>query len=182
VERPPLTWLPTGSVSRPSGKVRPWLAPSLRLSRRSAERLTYVVVDEIVEGIVGLSMSPWPVADELGRLRFDIEQDPVHVAVGLETLCEFLRGRGFPFYPPKEAAADEEKRGLLIGTTFAMEIKKPRAVRWGKPLDRWVGQIHDITADARDLAKLALYGALTEIWSEKKADRLGLVEEGEAQG
>jgi hypothetical protein len=66
---------------------------------------------------------------------------------------------------------------LRIGAAFAVEIRRPGARTWTKPLSRWVKRIYDITADARYVAKLANYGALADHWDQETATKLDLVAE-----
>lgn len=161
--------------SEKSQEMRPWKAPSLQKEHVDLERLTYVVVDEIVDDTVGLSLSPWPKADPDGRLRFGVEDDPRHVGVDLRDLCTFLtKKRGMEFVPISRRPAEHAKRELRIGTVFAVEVKTPKSSEWKRPLDKHVDRVFDITSDAREVAKLAYYGAMTERWSHKKAKDLGL--------
>jgi len=170
-----VSWLPA-APSPPKEDRRPWLAPALSGKGLDVTTLTYIVVDEIVGGIVGLSLSPWPAADSRGRLRFDVEDDPTHVAVHDEILCEFLNDHGLPFVPP-EGAGDPDSRPLLIGTTLAAQVRLTSATLWRKPLSRWIpGSIYDISANARELAKLAYYASVAELWEQKRAEDLGLTE------
>lgn len=172
-----MSWLPPAHRSSPR-ELRPWKAPALVDRGVDLEGLTYMVVDEIVGDTVGVSLSPWPAADPAGRLRFRVEEDPVHVGVDIHTLCDFLRHeRGMEFVPISRSPTEETRRELRIGTVFAAEIKKARSKRWARPLDRYVGRIFDITFDAREVAKLAHYGALTERWSQKKAEKLRLAKQ-----
>jgi len=172
-----LSWLPPPPT--PSGeRLRPWQAPSLSKKRVKVADLTYIVVDETVGGIVGLSLSPWPAADHVGRLRFAVDQDPVHVAVDLPTLCEFLLERGLRFVPAGPMP-EKDERPLFIGTTFAARVHRTQAKVWRKPLRRWIpGRVYDITGDAREVAKLAHYGAVTERWNQDQAAELGLTDIG----
>ncbi len=167
-----MSWLPP-VPSPPKEHRRPWLAPSLQRGL-DVTTLTYIVVDEIVAGIVGLSLSQWPEADPQGRLRFAVDDDPTHVAVDVETLCEFLNEHGLSFVP-MERATDPKARPLLIGTTLAARVRRTSATLWRKPLGRWIpGPIYDITGSAREVAKLAYYGSVADRWDQKRAEDLGL--------
>jgi len=142
-----------------------------------ATALTYIVVEEIVGGTVGLSLSPWPGADNRGRLRFAVGEDPVHVAVDVEAFCSFLAEYDLTFVPPGRATEQDDGRPLLIGTTLAASVHRTAATTWTRPFRRWIlGPLFDITADAREVAKLAHYAAVTEEWTQERAEAYGLTE------
>jgi hypothetical protein len=163
-------------ATKTSEQMRPWKAPALQNEDVDLANLTYVVVDEIVDDLVGLSLSPWPKADPKGRLRFGIEGDPVHVGVELHDLCTFLTNeRRMEFVPVSRTPTEHPKRELRIGTVLAIEVKNPGSSEWKASLDQHVGRVFDITADAREVAKLAYYGAMTEQWDHRHAEQLGLV-------
>ncbi len=169
-----MSWLPLPPTP-PTEKLRPWLAPSLEGKVVVVTTLTYIVVEEIVGSTVGLSLSPWPAADQKGRLRFALEGDPVHVAVEMTTLCDFLGEHHLSFVPPGHAPGQEEARPLVIGTALAASVRRTDATVWTRPLRRWIpGSVYDITADAREVAKLAHYGAVTDEWTQERAQRYGL--------
>ena len=46
--------------------VRIWVPQGLR--RKDLSSLAYVVIDELDSGLAGLTVSPWPTLDGLGRL------------------------------------------------------------------------------------------------------------------
>ncbi len=168
-----MSWLPPARRASPRN-LRPWLAPSLNKRGVDVSGLTYIVAEEIVGDVVGLSLSEWPAADSQGRLRFPVRHDPVHVAVGVNELCQFLRRRGLPFRPVDEAGSSRA-RPLAIGTTLAAEVQADESAMWVPPLDRWIpGPVYDVSADAREVAKLAFYAAVTERWGQEHAEDLGL--------
>lgn len=145
-----MTWLPPEPRrARPRG--RPWSPEGL--AGVDLEGLSYIVVDEIVAGVVGLSVTPWPRLDRRGRLRFS--SGPV-VAVDQDALERFLaRHRR-----PRKLA----RRPLRIGDAFAAaapgvhdrDDEAPAA----DPAALFEPPVHDITADARDAAKTSFYGAV----------------------
>jgi len=104
--------------------------------------LSYILVDEIEGGMVGLAVSEWPRTDEQGRLRFDSE--PVQVVVERAAFEHFLD------------AHREPSRPLRIGDVFAARTH-PDPERWIEP------PVHDVTADAREAAKIAFYAAVAPI-------------------
>jgi hypothetical protein len=175
-----VSWLRPSPQKR-IGKLRPWQAPTLSESGADISGLTYVVVEEIVGQVAGLSLSAWPAADQEGRLRFPMDDDPVEVSVNIPDFCEFLneslKSSDSKFVSPKRDPDRLGERQLRIGAAFAVEIRRPEARTWTKPFSRWVKRIHDITADARYVAKLATYGALADHWDQETANKLDLVGE-----
>jgi hypothetical protein len=175
-----VSWLRPSPQKR-IGELRPWQAPTLFESGADISGLTYVVVEEIVGQVAGLSLSAWPAADGDGRLRFPVDDDPVEVSVSIPDFCEFLneslKRSDSKFVPPKRDSDRPGERQLRIGAVFAVEIRRPAAPTWTKPLSLWVKRIYDITADARYVAKLASYGALADHWDQETATRLELVGE-----
>jgi len=109
--------------------------------------MSYILVDEIEGGMVGLAVSDWPRTDEEGRLRFDAE--PVAVVVDRLAFERFLDEHRQPSRP------------LRIGDVFAARTRlaetSPDPEKWIEP------PVHDVTADAREAAKIAFYAAVAPI-------------------
>jgi hypothetical protein len=173
---------------------RPWdpghpQHPDLHLE---ANRLVYVVVDETIEGWVGLSFAVWPHADEAGRLRFPDPAGPVDVGTSVASLQRFL-------------ATEESRRGkrrasngngsarveVRVGMTFAARPKRGSAAAL---LDRLrddaahdqvrVAELRaivtrpvDLTDQGRLLAKLAAYGAFFSTLPKHVGERWRLTDE-----
>jgi hypothetical protein len=120
--------------------------------------LTYLVIDEIVDDRVELILSPWPAADEHGRLRFDRLDDSLPVVVDLHEL-EGLYVRWL-------------ERGPRPGDAFAVEVARDvdaRAQEGPIPVDDLlVGSVYDISAEARKVAKLAHYASVAEILDDQE--------------
>jgi hypothetical protein len=135
----------------------------------NVERLTYIVVDEIVEETVGLTLNPWPDADDEGRLRFPADKAVVRVSVPRTEWCDFLSGWGLGF------ALEHGARAPRVGDAFAAEVRPSTSRKWRHPLTRWIpGTLHDVTKEARKVAKLAFYGSATDVWQIEQAEQLGL--------
>ena len=137
----------------------------------STRGLRYVVIEEIFSGIAELSLSNWPALDAQGRLRFTGED--FHVEADAELLRLFLRRERMP----RKAVAREIRTGDTFGvavrprslTAFLSEpvfspttspserrrLLDPKTWDWLDP------PVYDITAEAREAAKLAYYAALT---------------------
>ena len=159
------SWLPP-DPNPPLEERRPWRPPSLKRKAVDPQSLTYLLVDEIVGDVAGLSLSGWPAADPKGRLRFDVEGNPLHLFVGTEAFQSFLVSQG----------VRKEERGLRVGDAFAVQIVKTPTADSVEPLTTWVRAIYDVTRDARYVAKLMFYGAITDKWSTREAHRYKLTE------
>ena len=130
----------------------------------AASQLSYVVVDEIVDDAIGLTITAWPYADEEGRLRFLGEDRRLHVGVGRAELQAHLYG--------------SEGRTPRIGDVFGAELR-PEWNRADATSDEpsWVegpdevfqGAVYDLTQAARTVSKLAYYGAVTSVLSSSQA-------------
>ena len=136
----------------------------------------YLVVDEIVGGSIGLVLCPWPQTDDEGRLIFEAAQ--THT-IGCERsdLLEFLSEHRRPL--------ELRARPLRIGDVFAVrvlpgilddlseELDEPhRLMPFLAPKSWILPPVYDITADARDQAKMAFYAAVTPTLDTHQAARL----------
>jgi hypothetical protein len=181
MESASVTWPPPRPAD-PSIDDRPWdprLSEDPNLYKES-KRLVYVVVDEIIEGWVGLSMAPWPHADKKGRLRFPVNGDPIEVGTSLKALQKFLgpahrkRLSSRTGNNGKKARGPKDQAKVRIGQTFAARVKGSNADRCLKRLsdDASHGQVRidnlgtiltrpvDLTEKGKMLARLASYSAV----------------------
>ena len=141
--------------------------------------LVYVVIDELIGEWAGLSMSRWPDADDRGRLRFDLDTGTLEVGTTLDRLRSFLAsgGRG------------RKRPGRLhVGSVFAARVKRGSAEEFlsewlERPpedlveladLGEWLRKPRDITEQARTVAKLAYYGAMTSVLPSHVEDEWNL--------
>jgi hypothetical protein len=141
----------------------------------AAGKLVYVVVDELDAGIASLVVSRWPHVDGLGRLRFDLERD-VHLAVDAEALQRLLEER-VPLVPGGAGAVGEELRSrpLLVGDVFGACLVEVPADERDAPLDpaRWLsGPIVDVSADAREAAKVQYHAAVAGVLTATDVDAI----------
>jgi hypothetical protein len=153
-----------------SDRGRPWVPRSLsRLKDPSA--LSYVVVDEMDERIVRLTVSPWPVTDAYGRLRFYLRGETLQVGVPRRALQEFL---GRNRRPPRIAT-----RPVRIGDVFAFKVKSEVSDEGFYRPEDWIGRpAYDISADAREAAKASFYAAVTPTLESKvDAEIIAMAEE-----
>jgi hypothetical protein len=172
-EQPPTPWLPQ--------LIAPWWNSQFR----------YLVVDEVLGGVVQLSISAWPVVDVIGRLRFP-DAEPLHVHADAERFRLLLRRER----QPRQHVSREARPGDAFGAAIAGEAAErfvsdverldaqwifdmthagtskadrsarslaldPRTWGWMEP------PIVDVTVAAREAAKLAYYGAHTKALPEE---------------
>ncbi len=155
--------------------VSPWKPRSLDLDVERLAHLSYVVVDEIVEDAVRLSVSRWPYVDERGRLHFSGSERALVVRASLRALAEFLA----------ERAGWRAARGLRMGTVLAANVdytvlpaaESDEEVREGAVLEprhpaEWMTvPVYDVSADAREKAKEAFYAAVAPTLAPRGAVR-----------
>jgi hypothetical protein len=164
----------------------PWRPPSLGAQPADEElaRHLYVVVEEKIDDVIGLLISPWPGSRDDGRLRFDPGATEVEVAVDGRELQEKLAGREIPAPTLAAAGGPDAVEALTarpaeIGDVYAVLPEGPPPAP--EDLERlsgrrgalaWIERVTDITADAREAAKVATYEALTPPLKEGVADEL----------
>lgn len=161
-----VTWPPPRPVE-PRVPHRPWDPghPEEPALAEEHDRLLYIVVDELVDDWVGLSVAPWPHADREGRLRFVGFDPAVEVGTSSDELLRFLGPR---------AGKEGDAPALRVGMTFAARTKEESAASLLERLrDRaghgevridYLGALLedpvDLTTQGRLIAKLASYGAM----------------------
>ena len=140
---------------------RIWV-PSGLGRRKDLALLAYVVIDELEANLVGLTVSPWPTLDGRGRLHFDLERSRA-VGATKRALQAFLARHR----TPRKFA----RRPLRMGDAFACRVKEPLQEGELVEPERWmVPPITDISAQAREAAKLAYFSAAAPI-ADHDADR-----------
>jgi hypothetical protein len=129
---------------------RIWVPAGLS-RRKELATLAYVVIDELESSLVGLTVSPWPTLDDRGRLHFDLERAREVGATKRALETHLAKHRS-----PRKVAG----RPLRMGDTFACGIKEPlKDGELLEPGDWMVPPISDISAEAREAAKLAFFSA-----------------------
>lgn len=142
----------------------------------------YVVVDEIVGSSVGLALSAWPELDAQGRLLFGATE---------VYLLGSPRGELETFLSKHRLPEDLRERPLRIGDVFAVRVRPEALEEIVDELDEqqrlepffapesWIEPpVYDVTADARDAAKVAFYAAVTPTLDAEEAAPLAeLLEE-----
>lgn len=160
----------------PREELRPWLPKTLQdrnFKQETVSSLTYIVVDEIVGTVAGLSLYDWPFADRDGRLRFPMPDHPAEAGIGVEELCRYLHKRGLHFRPTDESRSCEKDRTLRVGHVFAARVTRS-ANQWTSPPSKWLKDPVDISEEARLLGKLAYFGSVAPAWNEHQVRTLKL--------
>lgn len=139
-------------------------------TERYAE-LAYVVVDERIGGVATLSVSDWPRLDARGRLTLPDGLKPTSVAIVVADLQRYLEA----YRQPRRNI----RRPVRIGDVYGIELqphfrKQLLAAADGSDADDgtaiaadpdrdFTTHCLDITADARDAAKVAFFGAVAPV-------------------
>jgi hypothetical protein len=163
----------------------PWRPPSLAtLSDDELSSHLYVVIEEEIDDVVGILVSPWPRSDSQGRLHFHFDELEIELGVDRDALEARLSERSVPESVVAAADggnADEElrERPIAVGDTFAIRSSQlpDSADELPSLVDEigigdWIETIIDLTADARHEAKAAMYRALTPPLKAEVAEEL----------
>jgi beta-lactamase superfamily II metal-dependent hydrolase len=155
--------------------LRPWTPPCVPAELLTdTSQLSYIVVDEIVGNTVTLTVSVWPGSDERGRVRFPAgEEDSTrgHVLVHLKELRERLY-EGWLRRAPRVGDAF----AAVLGDAVAQRLRESGEVvldRGTRLADALPGPIADLTAEARNVAKLAFFAAVAGVQPHEQAEELG---------
>lgn len=150
----------------PASIRRPWRPAAVPdLPDEALTGMSYAVVDEIVGNLVTLAVSPWPAADGLGRLRFDHAVDRGHLIVHRAELEQQVYEGWLSRHP---------RVGDTFAVTIAADVEAGLAAGADVPLDAHrrladvlVGDVYDVSAEARTVAKLAYYAAMAPLITEQ---------------
>ena len=163
--------------------LRPWRPESLPDNvKRHVHDLRYVAVDEVVGDLVTLTVTPWPTVDGFGRVRFlgaqASQAGTGHLLVHRRELHECLyRGwirrspRPGDVFAAKVAGVVEDR--LRRGEDVALDDR----LRLSTALP---GLVCDITAESRNVAKLAFYAGLAGVQPIEQAQAQGQLPSGHA--
>jgi hypothetical protein len=151
----------------------PWLPGTLQasgLTINNAKRLTYIVVDEIVDDVATLALHPWPVADNQGRVRFPDLEACRHAAVSLRALESQLY-QGWLKRDPRVG----DVFGAVLSDAAKRALARRDNTRW-QLRSLLTPPIYDLSQDARVAAKLAYYAAMAPVLAKKDMNRWNLAE------
>ena len=182
-------WLPPPPQRPELSGLPPWRPQALgrALTDDELDRHAYVTVDEIIGDGVGLLLAPWPRIDDSGRLRFAPEEDQILVGAAAADFREFLdRNRivmvvSFEGQLEDKTAAELRNRDLEIGDVFAIRrdeiestLTTERPGHEGETVADfarlyWTVRVYDLSAEARQRAKLAMAAVLAAPLDEDTA-------------
>lgn len=132
--------------------------------RDDLEQLIYMVVEEEIDGTMGLVIAKWPSGGH-GAPRFSDEGE-FELAIEREELQRQVEDRRVPGAEeiPSEVVHDLRSRRISVGDVFAVRPSRevdfpddPEVLNSGV----WMEEVLDITAEAREAAKVKMYEALT---------------------
>ena len=156
--------------------LRRWAPPCVPEDLLADHRLRYVVVDEIVDDVVTLAVAPWPGSDGRGRVRFPLDPPSGHLLVHRDELYSQLY-EDWLHRPPRV--------GDAFATVFGRSVDA-RLVRGGEVVlderlrlsDALPGTVADLSAEARNVAKLAFFAAVAGVQDHETAVSLRQVDDG----
>jgi hypothetical protein len=156
---------------------RPWTPPCVPAELlEDPSGLSYLVVDEIVGETVTIAVCGWPGSDELGRVRFDgiaADAPTGHLLVHAKELHERLY-EGWLRRTPRVGDAFAAVLGKAVTARLAEsgEVVLDASMRLADALP---GAVADLSAEARNIAKLAFYAAVAGVQPHEQAQALGQV-------
>jgi hypothetical protein len=159
------SWLPRDRPAPLAGDAAAWVPAGFAGKGISWNTLSYIVVDELSKEVAGLVVASWPLLDPKGRVRFS--GSSWRVGVRVDELVALLDAERI--VPGARAGARSgPQRPVRIGDAFAAKVTRPRGRRAAvPPLAHWLSPpVYDVSADARDAAKAALFGAVAPTMSE----------------
>jgi hypothetical protein len=133
--------------------------------------LSYVMVDELVGSLVTLTVSPWPDADEQGRVRFFARSSPAsgpgHLLVHQRELHDLLY-QGWLRRDPRPGDVFAAEVAAEVGDRLQRgeDVVLDAHLRLATVLP---GPVYDITAEARSVAKLAFYAGVSGVQPMEQA-------------
>jgi hypothetical protein len=151
------------------------------------DELSYAVVEEETDDVIGLTIQPWPLVDERGRLRFPISSDPLQVEVHAPDLTDRLHADRQRWHELGLLQHELVERRIHIGDTYALAVAS-RPAKWrivtlrhpgerrrhylgGLPAGRRAGSVAvpivDVTWDAREAGKLAHHAAAAGVITDQ---------------
>ncbi|HEV8250092.1 MAG TPA: hypothetical protein VGQ15_08975 [Gaiellaceae bacterium] len=168
-------WLPKAPARPPFRRWRHWHPPALE--GVDVAELSYIVVDEIVTPTCVLAVTEWPRVDRKGRVRFRLDARPHLVRVSVHELTRYLAKH--------RTGIRNKRREVRIGDVFAAvadtdQLPPPESEAEAHelggsrltPLTWLEPPVYDLTAPAREVAKIAQYSAVTPLLKPEEVKRL----------
>ena len=160
--------------------LRRWTPPCVPDRLLAEDRLRYLVVDEIVDEVATLAVAPWPGSDEQGRVRFPAEPPSGHLLVHVEELYGRLYEHWLRRLPRVgDALATVLARAVddRLATTGEVVLDGGLRLRQAVP-----GTVADLSAEARNIAKLAFYAAVAGVQEHATAVDMDQVPDSNTNG
>lgn len=153
----------------------PWLPGQLRarnMTVNDAAKLSYIVVDEIVDDVATLAVHPWPVADGDGRVRFPDLDACRHATVSLRALKTELYSEWLQLQ--RDPRVGDVLGAILTDAARQALTRHDNAKRQLRSL--LTQPVYDLSQEARVAAKLAYYAAMTPVLGKKEMNRWNLAQ------
>ncbi len=145
-----------------------WRPEALQAATQAGEELgdfAYVVVEESVDRLIVLMAWPWPEADDKGRVFWPLEKESAYKTA--VTTRDLLRDQ---LYRPSRL-----QRLPRLGDVYAASHLGPGWAASNPVTDvrqLFDAEVYDISADAREAAKLAYQGAVAPALTTRAASDL----------
>lgn len=170
------SWLAPKLVDDEPAARGPWIPPSLPrravggLALDAEAPLWYIAVDELVDREAVLRVTPWPVLDDRGRLRFPQRDQGFVMSADADAFAELAAG-GRSARTPTATASDA--RPLRVGDVFAARVRRPRRIDASADLADYVeGPLFDVSDAARESAKTQYLAAVGTVLSDDEVAEL----------
>lgn len=171
----------------------PW-KPGILRDRDDFDGFLYMVVEEEIDDTIGLVVTDWPLGAN-GAPRFQDDAEEFEVAAERGALLRHLSDREVDTSaaataegePPIPAVAVPalQAREITVGDVFAIRPTAKISADTDPELlygCEWIGEAFDVTAEAREAAKVAMYKALTPPLDKAVADHLLAESKANAEG
>ncbi len=145
-----------------------WRPEALQAATQGAQELrdfAYVVVEESVDRLVVLMTWPWPEADDQGRVFWPAEAESDYKTA--VTTRDLLRDQ---LYRPSRLVRLPRLGDVYAARHLGPGWQSPGVVTDVRQL--FDGDVYDISADAREAAKLAYQGAAASVLTANASDEL----------
>jgi hypothetical protein len=161
-------------TAAPPGGALPWHPEDLPVPAPELAAFSYVVLEEVVGSLALLRRWRWPVVDPLGRLVWPDDGEHDSDAAGID--IALLRAQ---LYTPNKL-----KRRPRCGDTFAVQAwpdsDRPDEHAVDDLRMLFTGSVYDISAVAREAAKLAYHAGLGAVPPAEKMDEQDKAQQAEA--
>lgn len=160
--------------------MRPWQPRGLGevIDRELVGQLSYIVVEELSEGVASLVVAPWPGVDGRGRLRFGDEDEQFRVVANRDELSDALAVYRVPIAGAQVSEALERQlreRPLTVGDVFGAWTQwqvDDDGAAIEDPFAWLYASVFDVTADARDAAKAQTNAAVAGVLEQEDLEGL----------